>query len=103
LPKDPIHSGEMWLSRGVHMKAHMLDGVGDVGAGEDEVLQSPGKTTIVGQISHRRANIGGDLALSVHRSRAGLTINHASSLEDVDGILSLGEEQALGPTLEGDP
>jgi hypothetical protein len=85
------------------MKAHLLDGAGNVGASEDEVLQSPDKTPIAGRIRHRRAGIGGDLALSVHQSRAGLTISHASSLEDVDGVLALVEEQALGPALDGDP
>jgi hypothetical protein len=39
----------------------------------------------------------------VHRSRAGLTVSHASALEDVDGVLALVEEQALGPALDGDP
>jgi hypothetical protein len=29
----------MGLPRGVHMQAHMLNGVGDVGPGEDEVLR----------------------------------------------------------------
>jgi hypothetical protein len=41
VPQDPLHSGEMKLSRGVHMDAHLLDDVGDVGAGEDKVLQGP--------------------------------------------------------------
>lgn len=59
VPKDPLHSGEMWLPRSVHMKAHLLDGIGDVRAGEDEVLQSPGKTLIAGRINHRRAGVGG--------------------------------------------
>jgi hypothetical protein len=45
---------------------------------------------------------GGDPALSVHRSRVGLTVSHASALEDVDGVLALVEKQALGPTLHGD-
>jgi hypothetical protein len=44
--KDSLHSGETWLPRGMHMEAHLLDDVGDVGAGEDKVLQGPGKTPI---------------------------------------------------------
>jgi hypothetical protein len=101
--RDPLHSGEMWLPWGVHIEAHLLDDVGDVGASEDEVLQGPGETPIAGRISYRRAIIGGDLALSVHRSRVGLTISHASALEVIDGVLALVEEQALGPVLGGDP
>ena len=30
VPQDALHSDEMWLPRGVHMEAHLLDGVGDV-------------------------------------------------------------------------
>jgi hypothetical protein len=95
VPHDPRHSDEMRLPRGVHMEAHLLDSIGDVRMGEDEVLQGPSKTTIASWISHRRAVVGGDLALSVHRSRAGLTTSHASMLKDVDGVLGL--------ALDGDP
>jgi hypothetical protein len=62
----------------------------------------PDKTSVVGRISHRGAVVEGDLALSVHRSCVGLTINHASMLEDVDSVLALVEKQALGPALHGD-
>jgi hypothetical protein len=34
------------------MEAHLLDGVGDVRPGEDEVLQCPSKTPIACGISH---------------------------------------------------
>jgi hypothetical protein len=85
------------------MEEHLLDGVGDVGEGKDEVLQGPSETPIAGRISHRRAIVGADLALSVHQSHAGIAISHASALEDVDGVLTLVEEQALGSTLDGDP
>jgi hypothetical protein len=46
----------MWLPRDVHMEAHLLDSVGDVWLGEDEVLQCPGKTLVTGGISHRGAS-----------------------------------------------
>lgn len=49
------------------------------------------------------AVVGGGLALSVHRSRARLTVSHASAIEDVDDVLVLVEKQALGPALHGDP
>jgi hypothetical protein len=39
--KNLLHSGEVWLSRGVLVKAHPLDRVGNVGPGEGEVLESP--------------------------------------------------------------
>jgi hypothetical protein len=54
-PKVPLHSGEMWLLWGVHMEVYLLDDVGDVGPGEDEVLQRPGETPVASGISHRGA------------------------------------------------
>jgi hypothetical protein len=38
--KNPLRSGEMRLPWGVHVKAHLLDSVGDVESGEGEVLFS---------------------------------------------------------------
>ena len=36
VPQDPLHRGEVRFLRVVHVEAHLLDGVGDVGPGEDE-------------------------------------------------------------------
>jgi hypothetical protein len=44
--QDPLESGEMRLPRGVHMQAHLLDGVGDVKPGEGEVLERAGQTPV---------------------------------------------------------
>jgi hypothetical protein len=86
----------------MYVEAHLLDDVGDVGPGEDEVLRCPDKAPVAGRISDRGA-CGGGLALRVHRGRAGLALGHASALEEVDGVLSLVKEHALGPALVGDP
>ena len=84
------------------MKAHLLDDVSDVGLGEDEVLQGPSKAAVAGWIGNRGAD-GGELALHIHRGRAGLAVSHASAFKDVDGVLPLVKEHALGPALDGDP
>ena len=85
----------------MHVDAHLLDGVGDVILGEDEVLQCP-DNDVAGRISDRGAS-GGDLALCVHRGRAELALVHASALEEVDDVLPLVKEQALRTTLNVDP
>jgi hypothetical protein len=36
--QDPLESSEMRLPRGVHIQAHLLDDVGNVGPGEGQVL-----------------------------------------------------------------
>jgi hypothetical protein len=41
VPKDALHDREMGLMRVVHVEAHLLDHVVNVGLGEGEVLKSP--------------------------------------------------------------
>jgi hypothetical protein len=53
VPQDPVHRGEVRLPRVVHVEAHLLDGIGDVGPGEDEVLKCPGNAPIAGRIGDR--------------------------------------------------
>jgi hypothetical protein len=86
----------------MHVEAHLLDGIGDVRSSEDEVLQCPGKAPVAGRIGYRGTD-DGDLALRVHRGHAGLALGHASALEEVDSVLPLVKEHALGTTLDGDP
>jgi hypothetical protein len=102
VPQDALHRGEMRLPRVMHVEAHLLDGVGDVRPSEDEVLQGPNKASVASRIGDRGAR-SGDLALRVHWGRAGLALSHASALEEVDSVLLLVKEHALGPVLDGDP
>jgi hypothetical protein len=51
----------------MHVEADLLDGVGDVRAGECQVLEGPGEASEVSRISNRRPGLGGDLGLHVHR------------------------------------
>jgi hypothetical protein len=50
----------------MHVEANLLDGVGDVGMGECQVLEGPGEAPEVSQISNRSLGGGGDLGLRVH-------------------------------------
>jgi hypothetical protein len=43
------------------MKAHILNGVGDVSAREVEVLESPSKASVLSQASDKRAGGGSKL------------------------------------------
>jgi hypothetical protein len=47
------------------VKAHLLDGIGDVWLGEEEVLKGPDKTSVAGWIGNRGAG-GGEFALRLH-------------------------------------
>jgi hypothetical protein len=44
--QNPLERSEMGLPRSVHMQAHLLDGVSDVGLGEREVLKRAGEAPV---------------------------------------------------------
>jgi hypothetical protein len=87
----------------MHVEANLLDDVGDVGAGECQVLEVPGEAPEVSQISNRRPGLGGDLGLRVHRRRNQFAVHHASSLKDIESKLTLSEEEPVSLMLYGDP
>jgi hypothetical protein len=83
--QDPLGSGEMGLPRGMHMQAHLLDGVGDVGPGEGEVLERGGQASVRCLVSDRGLVVLRELRLSVDRRGTGLAVGHAIPLHSVDG------------------
>jgi hypothetical protein len=91
------------LSGIMHMKANLLDDVGDVGAGEHLVLEGPDESPELSRISNRRSGSGGDLGLCVHGHQDRLTVQHASVLKDVESELVLSEEESICLMLYGDP
>jgi hypothetical protein len=87
-----------WGSRGVvHVEAHLLDRVGNVGPGEGEILESPSQTVIGNRVADGGLHVRGDLGLSVDQRGAGLAVTHGSTLKDVLSILV--EEEIVGPLL----
>jgi hypothetical protein len=73
---------------------HLLNDVGVVGPGECEVLEDVGDRGLI---------VVGELRLSIDKSAAGLVVEHASLLQNVVGVLTLMEEEAMGPSLHSDP
>jgi hypothetical protein len=86
----------------VHMKAHLLDDIGDVGPGEGEVLECACQAPIRHRVDDRGPVGLRELRLGVNRHGAGLAVGHASSLQNVGGILTLVQEETLGPTFGSD-
>jgi hypothetical protein len=78
--QDPLESGEMWLLWGVHMQAHLLDDVGDVGPREGEVLEHASQAPVRRRVGDRGPIVLIDLRLSVDKRGAGLAVGHASPL-----------------------
>lgn len=79
------------------MEAHLLDCVGDVIADEGELLKSPDETVEIHRVDNWHAVSGRKLGANVNGSGAGLAINHASVVQDVEAALALTEEKAIGP------
>ena len=69
--------------------------IGDVGAGEGQVLKSSHKTPVLSSIADRRSIFGGDFCMSVKRRAADLALCHNSPLKNVQNVLSLRHEQAI--------
>jgi hypothetical protein len=93
----------MGLPQGVHMQAHLLYGVSDVGPEKGQVLEGVGEAPVGGcRVGDREPVIRRELRLSVNRHGARLAVEHASPLQDVDGVLALVEKETLRPVLDGD-
>jgi hypothetical protein len=61
VPKDVLRSHEIGLTRVVHVEAHLLDRVGNVGPSEGEVLESPGQATIGSWVTDEGPHVKRDL------------------------------------------
>jgi hypothetical protein len=92
----------MGLSWRVHMEAHLLDGVGDDGPRESEVLERACQAPVRRRVGDRGPIVLRELRLSVYKRGAGLPVGHASLLQDVDDVLALVQEDTLGPAFGSD-
>jgi hypothetical protein len=72
--QDLLESSEMGLPWGVHMEAHLLDGVGDVGSGEGEVLERVGQALVRRRVGDQGPVILREHCLSVDMRGAGLAV-----------------------------
>jgi hypothetical protein len=78
----------------MHVEANLLDDIGDVGAGERQVLEGPSEAPEVSRISNRRPRLDRDLGLRPSR--------FTSSLKNVETKLTLSDEELVSLMLYGD-
>jgi hypothetical protein len=86
----------------VHIQTDLLHGIGDVGPCEGQVLQRPGDAPELRGIPNPRSRVSGQLCLQVHRSRARLAVSHDRTLEDVERVGALVQEQPARMPLDID-
>jgi hypothetical protein len=75
------------FTRIMHVKTHLLNGVGDVRVHEGEVLESPDETPVLSRVGHWRAGGGGDLGRRVDRCHGGLAGSHADVAQNLRRLL----------------
>jgi hypothetical protein len=79
----------MGLSWGVHVKAHLLDDIGNVGLGEGQILESAREAPVGCRVDDQWPVVLRELHLGVDRRGVGLVIGHAIPLQDVESVLAL--------------
>jgi hypothetical protein len=82
----------------MHVKAQLLDRVGNIRAGEGDVLESPDQATVGSQI----VDAGGGACQKRPWPGASLTIVHANALKDIPSVLELVKEEVVWPLLYWD-
>ena len=91
IAQDALHGGEVWLSRVMHVKTDLLDGVGNIRTREGEVLKGASNAAIVCRVGGSDT-ISGELGVSIHRGTAGLAVEHTNTFQNIQHILTLGEK-----------
>lgn len=54
--KNPLGGGEMGLPQGVHVKAHLLDRLGDIGPCKSEILETSRKAPVDRHVANQGAS-----------------------------------------------
>jgi hypothetical protein len=84
------------------MQTDLLHGISDVGPCEGQVLQRPGDASKLRGILNWWSGVSSQLRLQVHQSRTRLAVSHDRTLEDVERVGALVQEQLIGTPLDSD-
>jgi hypothetical protein len=71
------------VTRIMHVKTYLLDGIGNLRASECNVLESPGEAAVMKGVRVGLPTRGGKLRFGVDGSGGGLTVTHPSPRENV--------------------
>ena len=79
VPEHALDEGPMDVPGIVHVEARLLDGIGDVGARERQVLKSADDAAVERRIVERTSVVAGQLGLGVHGCGCRFAILHAGA------------------------
>jgi hypothetical protein len=77
--QDALNGRQVLFVQVVHVKTHLLNGVGVVRACEGEVPESPGETAVFSRVGPGRAGRSGELGRCVDRCHGRLSCRNAHS------------------------
>lgn len=84
----------------MHVQADLLNGIGNVRAGERQILESTSNAA-VGRRVNDMGTSSSKLGRSVHGHQGRVARAHASTLENLESVPSLGKEHPMGITSNG--
>jgi hypothetical protein len=100
---NALHDSEVRLPEIIHVETDLLDGIGDVGVGEHQVLEGPSKTLVQSWISNGRPRLGSDLGICVYDCQNRPIVYHSNTLKDIKSILVLSDKGFACLMLYGAP
>jgi hypothetical protein len=104
IAKNPLDKSEMRCTRSMHVKTDLLHSIGNVRSGKGEILKCTSQAAILRTIWKQQVTITcGELSLSVDRGRGRVTLSHTSTLQNISGVLLLGQEQPRGGARDSNP
>ena len=85
----------------IHVQADLLNSIRNIWSGEGEILKGTSDTAIVCRVGDCDT-ISKELGVSIHRGAAGLAVEHTSTFQNIQHILTLGEKQTVMMALNTD-
>src|SRR5690349_7195338 len=98
IAQNPLESSHVRLPGIMHVKTNLLNSIGNIWPSEGQILQSTGKTAVIRSIRNRRS-ITGKLRISINWCGTRVAVSHASTVKNLQHILSLRKEKAIPRTL----
>jgi hypothetical protein len=93
--KNPLVETPVHITRRMHVETHLVDGIGDIGYSERQVLQGADDTVILRNIGGRRASGGICFRLGVDWRGRKLVIHHSGVIQNISVIGCLMEMKTM--------
>lgn len=93
VPKNTLESGEVRLSRVMHVETNLLDSIRNIRPGEREILQGTSEAPKISWVNNWITIRSRKLGVGFDQRRTWLAFGHTSTIEDIKDVLALTEMQ----------